>query len=74
MNNMILKENLERKQNLETQLYGIIELLEELLKLQEYNYEPYKEQQTKLAIRALLNIVGLKSLKVLHRNMELMKQ
>jgi len=55
-----LKESWERKQNLELQLDGIIDLLRELLDLQERNYEPYKEKQTKLAIRALLNIRGLK--------------
>ena len=54
------QERFNRKQNLESQLDGIIELLRELRKLQSLNYEPYKEKQTKLAIRALLNIRGLR--------------
>ena len=67
-------KQLTQKRKIEDQLFDMIETLETLLDLQQMNYEPYKEQQTKLAIRALLNIVGLKSLKVLHHNMELMKQ
>ena len=54
------QERFNRKQNLESQLDGIIELLRELRKLQSLNYEPYEEKQTKLAIRALLNIRGLR--------------
>jgi len=53
-------KNIMKKQNLELQLDGIIDLLRELLELQKGNYEPYKEKQTKIAIRALLNIRGLK--------------
>jgi len=53
-------QNIIKKQNLELQLDGIIDLLRELLNLQQLNYEPYKEKQTKIAIRALLNIRGLK--------------
>ena len=54
------EDNFKRKVQIEQQLDGIIDLLRELLKCQKLNYEPYKEKQTKLAIRALLNIRGLK--------------
>jgi hypothetical protein len=54
------EDDFQRKINIEYQLDGIIDLLRQLLLLQKANYEPYKEKQTKLAIRALLNIRGLK--------------
>jgi len=61
------EQRLKRKQVIELELDGIIIKLEELLKLQSLNYEPYKESQTKTAIRALLNIRGFKNLKSFHK-------
>ncbi len=61
------EDNLKRKRELELELNDIIPKLEELLKLQSLNYEPYREGQTKAAIRALLNIKGLKNLKSFHK-------
>ncbi len=54
------EDNFKRKVQIEQQLDGMIDLLRELLKCQKAGYEPYNEKQTKLAIRALLNIRGLK--------------
>ena len=62
-----MERRLYRKQELELWLDGVIIRLEELLRLQELNYEPYKEKQTKIAIRALLNIRGFKSSKSFHK-------
>jgi hypothetical protein len=54
----------KRKQEIEyKELDNMIITLNELLHLQKLNYEPYKERQTKIAIRALLNIRGFKSIK-----------
>ena len=61
-----LKESWFKKLELERQLDSMIDQLRELLKLQQRNYEPYNEKQTKIAIRALLNIRGFKNLKSFH--------
>lgn len=63
--------DLDRKIELELQLDVMIVKLQELLKLQEANYEPYKERQTKQAIRALLNIRGFTNLKSFNKGAEL---
>jgi len=55
-----------QKQQYERNLDNIVRDLEQLLKYQEMNYEPYNERQTKIAIRALLNIRGFKNLKSFH--------
>ena len=55
-----------QKQKYERNLDNIVRDLEQLLKYQEMNYEPYNEKQTKIAIRALLNIRGFKNLKSFH--------
>jgi len=60
------KQDYEYKNSLERDLDGIIQHLEQLLNLQKQNYEPYKERQTKAAIRALLNIRGFTNLKSFH--------
>ena len=60
-------KHLERKYQIERELDDMIIKLEELLNLQELNYEPYKERQTKTAIRALLNIRGFRNLKSFHK-------
>lgn len=67
MNNL----ELERKYEIERDLDNMIVKLQELLKLQELNYEPYKERQTKQAIRALLNIRGFTNLKSFNKGAEL---
>jgi hypothetical protein len=59
--------SIERKRELELELDDMIVKLEELLHLQSLNYEPYKEKQTKLVIRSLLNIRGFVSLKAFHK-------
>lgn len=56
----------KRKQVLESELDDMIVKLEELLHLQSLNYEPYHEKRTKAAIRALLDIRGIKNLKAFH--------
>ena len=55
-----------QKQQYERNLDNVVRDLEQLLKYQEMNYEPYNERQTKIAIRALLNIRGFKNLKSFH--------
>ena len=59
-------QDLEHKRQLERQLDQIIPQLEQLLHYQKLNYEPYKEKRTKFAIRALLDIRGIKNLKAFH--------
>ena len=55
-----------QKRKYERNLDNTVKDLEQLLKYQEMNYEPYNEKQTKIAIRALLNIRGFKNLKSFH--------
>ena len=55
-----------QKQQYERNLDNVVRDLEQLLKYQEMNYEPYNERQTKIAMRALLNIRGFKNLKSFH--------
>jgi len=64
--NLTQETNFRTKVMLEQNLDTIIIQLEELLRLQQLSYEPYKERQTKIAIRALLNIRGIKNLKSFH--------
>ena len=65
---MLMKnQNLERKYEIEKQLDTFIPILEELEKLQNLNFEPYKMEQTGKAIKALLNIRGFKNLKSFHK-------
>ena len=63
---MTAQDNLRRKAEYEHGLDNMIVQLESLLHLQKLNYEPYNEKQTKIAIRALLNIRGIKNLKAFH--------
>jgi hypothetical protein len=65
--NQEAEQRLKRKYELELELDSMIVKLEELLKLQSLNYEPYHERQTKAAIRSLLNIRGIKNLKAFHK-------
>lgn len=64
---MIKPNYLERKHDLEQELDTMIVKLEELLDLQEQNYEPNKCVHTKTAIRSLLKIRGIKNLKAFHK-------
>lgn len=64
---MIKPNYLERKHDLEQELDTMIVKLEELLDLQEQNYEPNKWVHTKTAIRSLLKIRGIKNLKAFHK-------
>ena len=64
---MTKPKNIKRQEYYLFLVDSMIGILQDLLKLQQQNYEPYKEEQTKKAIRALLNIRGIKNLKAFNR-------
>ena len=61
------QKRLKNHSRLVQDLDNIIIQLQQLLHYQKLNYEPYNEKQTKKAIRALLNIRGIKNLKAFNR-------
>lgn len=64
---------LRHKRRLESEIPEIILKLEYLRKLKSLNYEPSAENELKKAIRALLKVAGIPSLKVLQNNVQKME-